>query len=435
MQNPRNTPKIVTKKHIARLERERRQVNLIRIISISAIAIVVLMIGFGTLNENYLKLRKPAAEVNGEVITVGYWQERVQLQRLNLMNNLQYYQYLQQSFGFDTTQQQQQIYFQLQAEQYFGEQVLNRLIDETLVRQEAQKRGITVTDEELNAKLQGDYNYFPNGTPSPTITPTTFETPTLTTEQLTLYPDTPTPTESPTPTETTTTTPDASATATGTATATATTAPSTVTPIPPLPTETSTPYTLEGYQEQYKKSIKDLKKYHISEETYRATVRNQLYYDKLFAEITVDTPHTAEQVLARHILVASPQEAIALTQLLKTGVDFGKLASEHSTDPGSGAQGGALGWFGKGAMVPEFEQAAFSQEIGVIGEPVKSQFGYHIILVAAREERPLSASEYQQKQQTTFNDWLTKIRDAAKEAGNITTYDDWKNSLPPLNLQ
>jgi len=77
-------------------------------------------------------------------------------------------------------------------------------------------------------------------------------------------------------------------------------------------------------------------------------------------------------------------------------------------------------------MVAEFEQAAFSQKIGEIGKPVKSQFGYHIIQVLGRQELPLTASQYEQKKDTEFNDWLTKARESAK----VTIYDIWKQRIP-----
>ena len=177
------TTKIATKKHIARLERERQQVRLIQTISFAAIAIVVLLVGYGILDTTYLRLRKPVAEVNGEQIKLNYWQERVQFSRINLANNLQQYQFYQQNFGMDTSQQIQEIQFYLQSPELLGEQVLNQLIDETVIRQEAQKRGITVTNEEVEAEIQGSLNFFPNGTPTPTITPTEFSFPTLTSEQ------------------------------------------------------------------------------------------------------------------------------------------------------------------------------------------------------------------------------------------------------------
>lgn len=421
------TPKIATKKHIARLERERQQVRLIQTISFAAIAIVVLLVGYGILDTTYLRLRKPVAEVNGEQIKLNYWQERVQFSRINLANNLQQYQFYQQNFGMDTSQQIQEIQFYLQSPELLGEQVLNQLIDETIIRQEAQKRGITVTNEEVEAKIQGSLNYFPNGTPTPTITPTEFSFPTLTSEQLKLYPATSTPTEVLTSTPAPTNTPDPAATATSTA------APATPTFLPQPPTATATPYTADGYKEQYGTSLDNVKTFGISEATFRSVYENQLYKEKLLDEIAKDTPRTQEQVLARHILVDTDQEAVALYQLLTTGVDFAKLAREHSKDTGSGANGGELGWFGKGAMVAEFEAAAFSQPVGEIGKPVKSQFGYHIIQVIAREELPATASQYEQSRQTTFTDWLTKTRTDAETAETIKKLDEtWRANLPPL---
>ncbi len=113
-----------------------------------------------------------------------------------------------------------------------------------------------------------------------------------------------------------------------------------------------------------------------------------------------------EQARARHVLVrfqGSPvalkpdqkdlteqealEKATAIRNRLRLGEDFAKVAKEESDDSGSGAQGGDLGFFKHGAMVPVFEQAAFSLPIGQLSEPVKSQFGYHIIRVEQREAK------------------------------------------------
>lgn len=94
---------------------------------------------------------------------------------------------------------------------------------------------------------------------------------------------------------------------------------------------------------------------------------------------------------ASHILVNDEgseeknlAEANKIYNELVAGSDFEKVAKEKSKDPGSGSKGGDLGWFGKGAMVPEFEKAVFSGEVGVIQKPVKSGFGYHIIKVTGK---------------------------------------------------
>jgi parvulin-like peptidyl-prolyl isomerase len=309
----------------------------------------------------------------------------------------------------------------MQAPETIGQQVLDQMTNEILIRQEAAKRGITVSDEEVEKSIQENFNFFPDGTPSPTVTPTEFSYPTLTSQQLTVYPSTATP--GPTSTPEATATPDESVTATPTAT----TAPPTPSPVPQPPTATATAYTLEGFQTQYGDMLKNFETYNISESTVREVYKTELLRKKLLEEITKDTPRTEEQVWARHILVETEEEAQVVYQKLTTGKeDFAEVARTTSKDTGSGANGGDLGWFGKGAMVAEFEAAAFSQPIGEIGKPVKSEFGYHIIQVLARQELPLTDSQYQQKKETAFNDWLTTTREAAE----ITTHEVWKERVP-----
>jgi peptidyl-prolyl cis-trans isomerase D len=417
-----STPKVITKKHIARLERERRQTRLIIGIAITGIVVVLGLLGYGYLQLNVLQLREPVAEVNGVKITTGEWQERVKFQRAQLLNVYNQYLLYQQNFGFDYSQQLQEIQSMLQFPETIGQQVLDQMRDEILIRQEAEKRGITVSPEELEKSFQENFGFFPNGSPTPTLTPTEFSFPTLTSQQLTLYPATPTPTEASTSTPEPTATLDPSMTATPTAT----TAPASPTPVPELPTATPTPYSLEGFQTDYEKMLTDYESYNISEKTIRSVYEADLLRKKLMDELTKDIPQTEEQVWARHILVETEVEAKAAYNLLKQGADFAQLAKTSSKDTGSGANGGDLGWFGKGAMVPEFESAAFSQEIGEIGEPVKSDFGYHIIQVLARQELPLNATQYEQKKQTAFDEWLTK----AREEATVTTFDIWRERIP-----
>ena len=85
-----------------------------------------------------------------------------------------------------------------------------------------------------------------------------------------------------------------------------------------------------------------------------------------------------EEYNASHILVETEDEAKALVETLNGGADFAELAKEKSTGP-SGPRGGELGWFGKGAMVPAFEEKVISLEDGAVSEPVETQFGWHVI--------------------------------------------------------
>ena len=90
-----------------------------------------------------------------------------------------------------------------------------------------------------------------------------------------------------------------------------------------------------------------------------------------------------EEYQASHILLETEDEAREILTLLDEGADFATLAQEHSTGP-SGPRGGDLGWFGKGQMVPDFENAVLSMAPGAYAGPVQTQFGYHLILLRDR---------------------------------------------------
>ncbi len=93
------------------------------------------------------------------------------------------------------------------------------------------------------------------------------------------------------------------------------------------------------------------------------------------------------EIKARHILVADEKTAKEVKAKLDKGEDFAELAKKYSTDTGSAQNGGDLGWFGAGKMVPEFETAAYKLKKNEISEPIKSQFGYHIIQLLDKKEK------------------------------------------------
>lgn len=95
-----------------------------------------------------------------------------------------------------------------------------------------------------------------------------------------------------------------------------------------------------------------------------------------------------DEVRASHILVESKEKARELFEKIAHGADFGRLAKEHSKDPGSKEQGGSLGFFARGQMVPQFEEAAFRLKKGEVAEPFETQFGWHIVKLEDRRDRP-----------------------------------------------
>ena len=125
------------------------------------------------------------------------------------------------------------------------------------------------------------------------------------------------------------------------------------------------------------------------------------------------------EVHARHILVETEDEAKAIAEELKKGADFAELAKKKSKDPGA-SDGGDLGFFTKEQMVPEFSAVAFALEPGKISDPVKSQFGWHIIKVEEKRNRKAPDFEQVKAQIETYvtrkaqADYVAKLREAAK---------------------
>jgi len=105
-----------------------------------------------------------------------------------------------------------------------------------------------------------------------------------------------------------------------------------------------------------------------------------------YYEANITAYDVAEQVEASHILVDSQEDALMLKGMLEAGeATFGDLAAEYSEDAGTNSNGGELGWFGRGVMVSEFEDAAFSLEVGEISDPVETAYGWHLILATGHE--------------------------------------------------
>jgi peptidyl-prolyl cis-trans isomerase C len=125
-----------------------------------------------------------------------------------------------------------------------------------------------------------------------------------------------------------------------------------------------------------------------------------------------------DEVRAKHILVEKEDEAKSVVQRLKAGEDFARVAKEVSKDPGS--EGGDLGWFSKERMVPEFSDAAFKLAPGQLSDPVKSQFGWHVIKVEEKRQKPFPALEQVKDQvlryvvQKAQSEVVLKLREGAK---------------------
>ncbi len=135
---------------------------------------------------------------------------------------------------------------------------------------------------------------------------------------------------------------------------------------------------------------------------------------------TYGAAEPAQEYNASHILVATEEEAKAVLERLEGGEEFEALAKELSTDPGSGANGGDLGWFGAGMMVPPFEEAVAELEAGEVSEPVETQFGFHVIkLTETRTQEPPKLEDVREElssqiQQKAIEDKLAELQAAAE---------------------
>jgi peptidyl-prolyl cis-trans isomerase C len=127
-----------------------------------------------------------------------------------------------------------------------------------------------------------------------------------------------------------------------------------------------------------------------------------------------------QEVRARHILVATENEAHVILAEIRKGTDFAELAKQRSKDPGAAAKGGDLGYFAKQQMVPEFAEVAFKLEKGKVSEPVKTQFGWHIIKVEDKRGKPVPEFDKVKEQIETFvmrkaqGEYIAKLRAGAK---------------------
>ncbi|MEZ5840082.1 MAG: peptidylprolyl isomerase [Hyphomicrobiales bacterium] len=138
-------------------------------------------------------------------------------------------------------------------------------------------------------------------------------------------------------------------------------------------------------------------------------------YDEEIGKVTPE-----DEIHARHILVKEEAEAKDIVKALKDGKDFAELAKEKSIDPGTAPEGGDLGYFTADRMVPEFSTAAFATKTGEISEPVKSEFGWHVIKVEDRRKQELPSFDEVKDQikrivmQERFSTELERLKAAAK---------------------
>ncbi|MBG7609815.1 MAG: peptidylprolyl isomerase [Anaerolineae bacterium] len=312
----------------------------------------------------------------------------------------------------------QQIQYQLEPT-FLGADLIAKLTEDALIRQEAERLGITVSQEEIESYIANAYfSYYPEGTPTLEPTQEPIPTSTLSGIQKTLLPPTSTPESpsddiEPTPTEVVE-----------------------AEPVEAIPTPT--PYTEDAFQGQLNEFLDIMNDFaEITHDDLIWLIESDLYRDRVVKVVTGDIENFEDQVWARHILVEDEDVANDILTRLEDGEDFVDLAQEFSTDTGSAVNGGDLGWFSPGQMILPFEEAAFALEIGGISEAIETQFGWHLIQVLGHESRSISDARLSTLQAEVFQAWLESLRTDAI----IDIIPNWMDfvpiepAIPPQYLQ
>jgi len=366
MANPQTNKRIKTKKHLAREQREAKQIRTIISIAIVIAVIVVGLIIYGIVSQLIIQPQKVIVEVDDTTITVGQMESRVQYSRVQMLSAAYNYYEMYQIYS---------MYYADYAESYLSSaqsyvsqlvqpvslatEVLDDMIDDIIIRKEAAARGITVSQEEIDEAVKNMFGFFPEGTLTPTVTATILSTPTYSETQLSLVTLTSTPSATLPPTET----PEVTATSTEGPTdsdsevevgdsETEETLAETPTPelsptitLTPTITPTPTLYTTEIFAEDIEEYSDLYKNYNFNIDDLRYIIETQLLEEKLMELVTQDLVPFQEEVWARHILVETEDEAEIIYDLLQNDGDFHELAAENSIDTSTSESGGDLGWF------------------------------------------------------------------------------------------
>jgi hypothetical protein len=393
----RRTPKQqLTRKQRSRLEEERRMQRLL-IWGVTLVGIAIVgVLGYGVVSERIIEPRQPVAIVDEAPITTADFQARTKLRRSQLQNQIGYLYQQQQALaaeGAAASGQSFQEYIQAQIDDFqaqlapenaeaIGQQVLDQMIQEELVSQEARRRGIVVSPEELQDSVEENFGYNPDATPVPTVSPPLTPTESLTTSQ---------PTPAPTPTQ----------------------------------------MTEADFREMYNRYIREgLRPLGVSEQQYRDWVRAFLLTERLQEDMKEELPEEAEQVKLRYLSVRDEELANELAQRLDSGEDMQTLTDEVEADEEAPGFGSEVDWLPKDMLAnrlgEDLADQAFSLEAGEHAGPLttgEEGQSYFIIEVTGHEVRELEVSVRDSLAQDTFLSWL----DAQQ---SLVERKSWQNRVP-----
>jgi parvulin-like peptidyl-prolyl isomerase len=305
------------------------------------------------------------ATVSGDPITVTQFQQRVRLARFITANQLRQMAqvYGPESFTASDGPFNPQ-YKSIVDTTGFARQVLDSLITLKLVQHEANTRGIIVSDEDTQNQIYTFFGFNPNA-PVPTAAP----------DQ------------------------------------------------PPIdPTQIA-----EGFQANVDNYFGAAGvTAHMTQADVIGTFAEQALQVKIFEAVTSSVPTDAEQTRVRHILVDNEAAANALLVQIQGGVPFADMAKANSLDTSSAAQGGDLGWAARGSYDAALDAAIWAAHAGALIGPIKSQFGYHLVLIEDRGVRPLSAGDLARARDAVYKQWLEETRKSA----DVQIVEKWQSFIP-----
>jgi parvulin-like peptidyl-prolyl isomerase len=405
MSRARGKPK-VTRKHIARAERDQVMTRWILGITIALGVVVAGLLAFAFFGVGYVEARKPIATVNGEVITIRDFKARVRLLQMSVLNEYQYAQTLLQIYASDATmssyyqQRIQQLEEELGNPLLQGQRAMEGLVTQNLVRQEANARGIYVTRAEVDeAAAMSDFNYYINGTPTPQPTATT----------------------------------DPAAQATTTAGAAPQEADDATPTSSPTPWPTATAYTEEAFQANYAEQMEFFADLDITEADYLSLTEARLYAEKLTDDLRQGLPEEEDMVFIRHILLATPEEGDIVLERLDAGEAWEDIAVVMSLDGMTSDSGGYLGWLTYGDLMSaygeEFADLSFEAEIEEVIGPLETVYGWHMLQVVMHEVRELTESDVNRVVQFRFEELLSTL----EEQGDIEIDENWQEYIPSIS--
>jgi len=369
----------LTRKQLSRRQREERQRKLVLLGAGVVLLLVLGILGFGYYEMNFLRPASPVAVVNGVPIRTDDYQKMVIFQRFTLdryRQNLE--SQLSQLDPSDKTAaaiidlfQQELAQLELERAQ-IPSQALETMIEDELIRQGAEERGITITEEEIDKTIEESYGY-----EREPVTPTVASTPSITaTETLT----------------------------------------------PTFPSVTK-----EEFEQIYQQNLAALAKVGISEGFYRDMVRRGLLRSKMQEVIGQDVPTSDEQVHLRRIVLGTKKEAEAIRERLEAGEDFATLAQELSIDEATKENGGDMGWMAFDERDIPFSTVAFQLEVGEMSQVIETARGYEILKVEEKDEdRELDPATLARRQSAAFSKWLNDL-----QAGAIIERNWSEEKVPP----